>query len=351
MSTRRREFEALEVLRFLLALAVVAYHFFYYGPAMWLVPRALRGHDILAFGRFGVSAFFIISGFVIVYSARSRSAMEFGLARVVRLAPALVVCATATMVLLWALPAPGVEPPRVIAYLKSASIVGVLLGGGQVDPSYWSIVVEMRFYLGVGLMLWLAGSLRRLDVAAWVWLAASVAAHVSTLAPLKVITLSPHSAYFILGIALYLMKVERRSFAGWCLAVPALMLAGAQTYLDFERVDMLDGSRSAPVVSLVVAIAAFTLVWASLRVRSTIPGAQVLGAMSYPLYLLHQLVGYWAIVHLTPSIGPAGAAATAIGGVVLACWVFVKFAEPPMAAWIRNQAETLAVRRARPVHG
>lgn len=332
-----REFEGVEVLRFVLASIVLAYHYLWYGPMTGVVSKQLQGPEWLIFGRFGVSAFFIISGFVIVHSARGRTAIDFGIARFTRLAPALLVCATITMFLLWVFPVPAVAPPTAVAYLKSISIIGVLLGGSQADPSYWSIVVEMRFYLAIGLLLWIAGSLRRLDAFAWAWLALSAVALIFPIGFLHVFALSPYSGYFILGIGLYFLAVERRPAAGWLLVVAALTLAGAQTNIDFERVDLMDGVRSPLWSGYAIATTAFLVVFGSLHIRPGMhPVIHTLGAMSYPLYLLHQMIGYWSMAHLAP-LGLAAPAMT-VFVVLAASWGFVRFVEPVLATWLRSQS-------------
>ena len=82
-----RRIELLDYARLAAALAVLAYHYLFSGihgwkiPALALTPAA----DVAKYGYLGVNLFFMISGYVILYSARGKSAGEFLASRVVRL--------------------------------------------------------------------------------------------------------------------------------------------------------------------------------------------------------------------------------------------------------------------------
>ena len=73
---------ALDLVRFLAALAVVLYHYTAVRNSFEMLSAITR------FGYLGVPLFFIISGYVITLSAKNRSAAEFAISRFVRLYPA-----------------------------------------------------------------------------------------------------------------------------------------------------------------------------------------------------------------------------------------------------------------------
>ena len=54
--------------------------------------------SIAKYGYLGVQLFFIISGFVIAYSAEGRTATGFAIARIARIYPGFVFCMTATFI-------------------------------------------------------------------------------------------------------------------------------------------------------------------------------------------------------------------------------------------------------------
>jgi len=78
----------LDLLRFLAALAVVLYHFTYHlrdsETAVDLFPSIGR---VGMHGYLGVNLFFMISGFVILWTARDRTPSGFVLSRITRLYP------------------------------------------------------------------------------------------------------------------------------------------------------------------------------------------------------------------------------------------------------------------------
>ena len=90
--------EALDLLRLVAVLSVVLYHFGFWGPASHGVPQVALPWltPIAKYGFLGVPAFFVISGFVIAYSAEGRTATGFAIARFSRIYPTFVFCMTLT---------------------------------------------------------------------------------------------------------------------------------------------------------------------------------------------------------------------------------------------------------------
>lgn len=89
MKVERGRLPALDWLRFAAALGVLAYHYVSsYLPddpgSRWLEYAA----HVTRYGYLGVELFFIISGFVILWSAQGKSAASFAVSRFARLYPA-----------------------------------------------------------------------------------------------------------------------------------------------------------------------------------------------------------------------------------------------------------------------
>ncbi|MGH8965075.1 MAG: acyltransferase family protein, partial [Actinomycetes bacterium] len=87
----RPRLAALDGLRFLAAMAVLAYHYVAVNHHAW-GPRTDVSfpnlQPLVAYGSFGVQLFFVISGFVILMSAWGRDVRSFTASRVGRLFPA-----------------------------------------------------------------------------------------------------------------------------------------------------------------------------------------------------------------------------------------------------------------------
>lgn len=337
-SSSRRKIEGIEVLRFLLAFGVMIYHYAYFGPLSGKVAGVAPGPDWLVAGRFGVSAFFIISGFVIIYSAGERGAMAFARARLARLMPAMLICSTVSAAVLAIIP--GTLPaPSLGVWAKAASTLGLLLGGPYVDGSYWSITIELRFYLYVFFMLLFLRNTRRIQALTVVWLVLSFAAMANyDFTALRLLTLSPHSGYFIVGIILYCwMILDDCRFALWAMG-PGLVLAAWQSWVEFSHIAEMGGGQStvwtgvgAAVLSLLlVRIMTFGIDNSALAAK-----ARVVGAMSYPLYLFHQALGYRVIERLVAmGVSAYASIAASVFLVCAAAWCLTVWIEPAGRALI-----------------
>ncbi len=328
----------IEYLRFFLSLAVVFYHYFYYGPIEGHVSSYFEAWDGLVYGRFAVSAFFIISGYVIYFSAQGRSWRSFAASRVSRLYPALLICALITA--LAELPYQGENLFRLVRSLAAAwAFVPLYFSKGQIDPSYWSIVYELRFYVIVAILLCLS-LFNRLVLL--LTLAAVVGAGLQMLGMFPRLTgyiLFPYVSFFAMGAILARVRNEGLGVVAVLLMGLHLLIAAYGTHISYERVDMFDGERSSFGVSLAVVAVCLALVLLVMRV--TIHGrlaeiGQTLGAISYPLYLVHQLAGYRLLEALGPTLGAVGAGAVTVVAAILVAYAVHIGVERPLAGPLRT---------------
>src|SRR5436190_22352735 len=132
---------ALDLLRLVAVLGVAAFHFGFHGPAgMVAVPDVA---SVARYGFMGVPAFFVISGFVIAYSAEGRTATSFAIARFSRIYPTFLFCMTITFLAVQIFGAPYFQT----TFLQWISNLVILAPGhAYIDSAYWSLVVEAVFY-------------------------------------------------------------------------------------------------------------------------------------------------------------------------------------------------------------
>lgn len=313
-----------EVLRYVLSAAVLVYHFFYYGPLAEGLPSELLGPNWLVFGRFAVACFFIVSGFVIAKSTENRTWSAFFKARVVRLAPAILFCSVLSFFLVYAAKGQIVEGGYL--FVKTASLVGIVAGGRLIDGSYWSLIYEFRFYLLMALLVAIGLARRSL----WVMLALTavgVAASFVVGGQALSLLLFPHLVYFAIGICLnQIFYRQIRPLTGIVVLVVLLALAGYCTNVDYARVDALDGAVSPVFTGWVIALSATVFFWLALiwQVPSRFAAlAKMLGSVSFPLYLLHQGIGYAGIEALAARNVPSVAAAVLMTVLIHAVALFV----------------------------
>lgn len=183
-------FENINLLRAFAALSVVTYHVIEH--AQWASFPISGPLAAFRFGWYGVDLFFVVSGFVIAYSALTlyrRDAAGFRTAywarRLTRILPLYLV----TLVMWIALFAPGFfsgPPAEWIAQLASHLTFTHSFWTsthGAIDGPNWSLAIEMQFYLLVALAIpwldrapgwaiWLGFTL-----VAWAWRAAMLHAY------------------------------------------------------------------------------------------------------------------------------------------------------------------------------
>lgn len=331
----RTQLPGLDLARFFAACIVMLYHLGYSTWAMKGRPTAAiltsnSGADfheltaVASAGWVGVEIFFVISGFVILYSAEHSGARDFAWARAIRLYPAAL--ATTSISLLAIVLVRGWSTGLLNEYLHS-----VLLWpfGPWLDGVYWTLGVEMVFYAVIFLML-AAGRREHLLVAtsaiglvscafhAWLlmlWATDGLAAVTAIVRSSRLITLSllAHGVFFALGALLYSrMRGTPGRHDRWllvmflCFGVAEILIeASIKSARDF--VPLAPVIRLLPVAAWLMAVGAIALLAAHnerttlFLQRARIP-ARHLGLITYPLYLLHTTLGSALFVLMT-SVG------------------------------------------------
>ncbi len=303
---------ALDVLRFVLAAAVMFYHLGYSGPNGGMVVAVHQEHLSAwsAIARYAVHAFFMISGFVIVFSTRNRTPMGFLSARIVRLWPSTALCATLTLGLVsllnYGAAAGHGYAPTFASWTDSVFLLPLADPTAQyVDWSYWSLTVELRYYLIVFLLLLFTDVSRRALILSGGWIAIGFLAQATPGENfLETLSLDHYSGCFAAGMLAYVI-CQRKSGAGiaWLLLPFSLALTSLQMIAEAETIT--DAWKHVPafdVTAWILAPAGWFMLYACANFRFTgqrprfTKWATRLGAMSFPLYLLHQFIGY-AVIH------------------------------------------------------
>jgi peptidoglycan/LPS O-acetylase OafA/YrhL len=292
--------------RLLLACMVMLQHFQYLLPE---TERSLFQH--FGFGAIAVAVFFVISGFIVAEANETFYAgrpLAFLCNRLLRLVPPYLVALTLSVLLhaalwragllrLWDF-APATSPVTaeqvlmgVVSLLPGAR-AGALTDGFEFVPFVWSLRVELTFYLLAAASFW-----------AMIWLSRQAGAAVARAAggglllggfalfalwqvhggPLLIGDLP----CFLLGVTAY--RVWRRPALRTALPV---LLALACTLLGFAAWHQRGQPVLADQLPVLLGLLALFGLLTTLR---TAPRWQTLdkalGALSYPLYLNHYVVG------------------------------------------------------------
>jgi len=269
---RTERLHTLDALRGLAALGVTWFHLTN-GNETFLPPGPVKASG--AYGWMGVEIFFVISGFIIPLSLhragyRLRDYGAFVLKRMLRLDPPYVVALLVTIAVGYlASHTPGfrgqpyaVSLPQFFLHL---GYLNVFFGYPWLNPVFWTLAIELQFYLAIGLLFPLLvdpAPARRVALLGAVALLA-------ILLPSRDFIF--HYAFlFVAGLVTFQYRiglVNRRVF----LAVLAVLAAAIAATMETAWV--------APVAVLTSAAIAF----ADVRNRLL----TFLGSISYSLYLIH----------------------------------------------------------------
>lgn len=301
-------------------------------------------HGIFLEGAHGVDLFFVISGFCLAFPTLAKlsrgepirfNVADFGAKRLVRIVPPFYV-ATVVLLALAVLPhlimrhtlPAGLPDPRSLA----ASLLFLDDRVALVNNSFWTLMVEFRWYFAFPVLLWLWVRSPRAFVA--VGVASLILYHFTRARGLDFGTLPG----FMLGIVAADLYVHGARTAvwgahvrrwAWALIVPAIAagvaVEGTATIPGFQREDVVWAYQ--PTI-LGWQIACFALVVfagnsaLARRVLAT-PALVATGFASYAIYLVHEPIVDIAVarLHGLPGAFLAGGLALAAG---FAFWAVVE---------------------------
>lgn len=138
---KKNRFKELDALRGLAALMVVLFHF------TMGTEEAEWGFK---YGITGVDLFFMISGFVILLSLENiQKPGQFIINRISKLYPTYWVSVSITflVILLYQIYIQGFNSKIIPAYLGNLSMFQYYLNIPHLDESYWTLIIEMLFYI------------------------------------------------------------------------------------------------------------------------------------------------------------------------------------------------------------
>ena len=318
--------QELDALRGLAALGVVLYHYTYNYNDLWGHPEDFR----LSFpwGAFGVELFFVISGFVILMTLeQSKNIGKFVWNRFSRLYPAYWASMLLTFIVVSLLGLPGRERSLFDLAVNTTMCQG-FFGVANVDGPYWTLHVELCFYLlmavlfAIGVQKQLLTILAVLAVLGLVNSIGRVGSEWPGVWQLeRAWPLRHFLPWFFYGVVLYRARHEglKRHAAWLALAIGLALVCRPH--------------RMAVVVIGLMALSTQTRL-PLLCVRPLL----FLGTISYALYLVHANVGYALIYRLQGSgVPPLAAVTIALALALILAVVITLCIERPAHRWLRRR--------------
>jgi peptidoglycan/LPS O-acetylase OafA/YrhL len=295
----------------------------------------------------GLLVFFAISGYVIALSADNRTAYDFAVGRFARLWPTFVTCATITAIVLLLWPVPSLPRPTVAQWLAQFVIVSRLAGQPFMDGAYWTIAYEIIFYGWVFLLL-AAGLFRggwRIAVLAWLALSAANEWFFHSGAVTKLF-ITEYSGFFSFGLVLFHARRQFDWRSAMLLALALAWATAATFVIEPRMVADYNVVRPAWGVALMapLALGAVTLcaLAPALPIRPAL--AYGLGALTYPLYLLHQHIGYAVFTYFADAGNRWLVFGLLVAVLLLVSWLIATLLEPPARRAIVEAAGRLRLR-------
>lgn len=304
--------ETIDVFRGIAILLVVLFHFTARLPSYAL--NITEGAPLpVFFGWVGVYFFFIISGYCIFMTLERSATVGIFLARrFSRIYPAFV--AAVLLLFVFSLVAYIPSVPEAKFHVVAAGPVDVVMNlffvgeiGEWVDGSFWSIAVEVKFYLLVAILAGVfTDPLKFTRVFSWLAIVMAPLWAVLTLfssfgsgpvtpqSMLKFLAIAPYLTFFAVGILGRQMQTGAMQVRGLMLA--NLILSTAVVWIEAYSFELHDGGLSATICALAyLALALLFLRFASGRSIPHVPGLSSavagVGLLSFSWYLIHENIG------------------------------------------------------------
>lgn len=308
-------FYILDPLRFIAAYGVLLYHYSIY----WENHEVWAG--IFKYGYLGVNFFFLLSGFVIMISARNRGAFQFAYARALRIYPTFIFCLLVTLFVSYYMS--GVQY-SLKEIFSNALIVNDYLGIPNIDGVYWTLQAELKFY-GCVFLLLLAGVIHHWKWWVGIWLVLAIAFHFFKQPFFLGWFINPeYSFYFIGGVCAYQIYVDRQSAIAKLYFAIALVFAGIKSMGQTQDF-LLSVGNTEKMVALCCNVLFFAFFYYLANGFFNVAKQSyfvTLGMISYPLYLIHNKAGKQIYEYLNQfDIGDLGVVLVTSALVIFVCWI------------------------------
>jgi len=327
--------EFLDGLRCVAILAVLLFHYF----SRWTLPlhsASLYPYGnvfapFFKFGGYGVTLFFIVSGFVITLTLfKCDSLFDFFYRRFCRLFPAMLLCSVATFLITSFVPG-NLFKTHPASFLPSLTFIDPSIYNkifsttifDSIDGVYWSLYVEVRFYLLISTIYFLSRKhfLRNtlaFSAATFLCTIALGILHLNGLNQLlEFVAITKTLPWFIIGIGYYLCFV-RKPASQWL----AVVGVGTMQLMVYSK------GRVVPTVMAILIPTFFFFAMTNGTVRKILSSRPLpaIGVCSYSLYLLHQNVGVTLIRFFAARFSLATAQSVLLACLVATALILLSYA-------------------------
>lgn len=329
----KHHYKWIDVIRATSALLIVLFHYTYRydnNPYIVLSESQVNYPIQVSWGYGAVITFFMLSGFLISHNFinTNKNPINFATKRVVRLYPTFWICVIlTTIVIIFVFPEIKINP---IIFIANLTMVPVDFHQPYIDGAYWTMGYEIKFTIFL-LFILLYKNLNIRKLWLFFWLLSSIAVgfcsnyfHPTLIRILKDVFLMDFIHTFIGGISIANFKFSPKFYT----TLLSLSFINQYCWLGF---DMCYDSFFLITVVLLFIIPMLEMI----KINDTIYKIiEFIALISYPLYLLHQMIGF-GIIRALVNNGLSNEIGLIIPftiSVLLAVLVH-KFVEIPSAKW------------------
>ena len=295
----------IDALRFLAAISVVIFHLTFRGYAADnLSPVAYPSiAEFTKYGYLGVELFFMISGYVIFISAYGKTVKKFFVSRISRLYPAYWAACTITFLIVRLL-GPKVGEAGWSSYLDTSftqylynlTMLQSFFGVRDLDGVYWTLSYEIVFYFLISLLIgYNLFSYIIPILTSWLLYAAAVGPIIGGNA-FAMLLFPRFSPFFIAGIVFYLIQINYTALWKLYTLLFCCLILSLRS-MQVSQVEISAGFHEEFSLSVLLTIVTlfYIIFWLIIkRIINLNRWHQLawLGALTYPLYLVHHSIGY-----------------------------------------------------------
>lgn len=300
---QKEYFPLIDIGRFFAAVSVLCFHYFS-ATAKGLEDGVLK--IFIEHGFMGVQLFFMISGFVIYFSLQG-SIKKYIVGRFIRIYPLFWFCCTVTYLVTVLF---GKSHLPFTTYLYNLLIINTGKTAFMIDGSYWTLTHEIFFYLYIGAFVYIFGK-RYIEYFFYLWLtvlSVGVFLGLQHMVLYKVLLIRS-GYYFIFGGLLAILYSSRKQIVVWyrtaaritailvaaCMPIYLSVVLRADTQPITNRFGMYDRLEIYILCMLYIFMSVLVFVSEKLYDKKFAKLAIIAGGMTYPLYLLHQVIGETAL--------------------------------------------------------